>query len=167
MKRKKSEYLYLGLTLLASFIISTLFVFQYIVKNDRVKIKLMQLSKQHNITSDNRVLLIILASIVAVIVLFILSFIFNKIILKFIHTEVDSIKLAIGVLISFNFIFMIGILFITYANIRLFQLMLISIIIDTAILSILISKELDKKIIKYLIIRIAFWGLFALSKIII
>lgn len=167
MKRGISEYLYFALTLLASFTIFTLFVLQYIVKNDGINIKVTQLARQHNITSDNQIFIIVLSSIAAVIVLFILSFIFNKIILKIIHTDVDSIKLAIGILISFNFIFMIGILLITYANIRLFQVMLISIIVDTATLSIIISKELEKKIRKYLIIRIVFGGLFALFKIII
>ena len=154
MVNRKLSYGIIFSAFIAAIVFFSMYVFKFISMNDQVKILMAELYKSNNVNSNAVPLIIIIIAIIVMLLLFIISYVINNIILKVIKVTVESLKLAIGILVAYNFVFIISNILISYTDIRIAWITIIANLVELATLIILFSEELGKSKYKFTLIKI-------------
>jgi len=156
MNKDKSKYGIFIATFMLAIVIFSMYILNFINKNEQIKSQIGELTRSIDLKSNSITLFLIIICIITLLMLFIVNLIVNNVILKIIKVNIDSMKLATGILISYNLVFLLGNLLITYTDIKLLWLTLISNLIEIIIFLTLFSEELDKSKYKYVAVRLGF-----------
>lgn len=154
MFKGKSKYGFFIVTFIGALIIFSMYVFKFINSNEQINEQITILTKNIDLKSESLNLFIIIICAVTLFFLFILNYIINKVIFKAISINVDSMKLATSILISYNFVFILANLLVTYMDIKLLFLTIILNLIEIGLMVTLLSEELGRNKYKYCAIRL-------------
>ncbi|KAF2955823.1 hypothetical protein [Marinitoga sp. 38H-ov] len=144
---KKEHFIFLLTYIGASYIFIS-FIFEYFKNNPELKKNIVNLvqSIDINILYLNKI--IIVFSFIVFFFSFIIGIWLNKLFFAFFKLKIDELKLVIGILISYIFSLLIGILLLK-TKIQFYTLILFTNFIGTIVMIILFSEELKNKKLYY------------------